>query len=133
METLRDTLLRMLRQHLDRQNKPSNKPNNLETSDMNEFCNSEAACQILGCSIRSLVRYRKEGKLLENIHYGRNPGGRIILYNVGLLNHLISCGGDVNDRAHQVAIERYLADRPENQPKKAGRKKSNSSGRLNES
>jgi hypothetical protein len=100
---------------------------------MNDFCNSEDACKILSCSLGSLYRYRSQGKLLEGIHYGRNPGGRKILYNIELLNHLVSCGGDVNDRAHQVAIERYLADRPENQPKKAGRKKSNSSGRLNES
>lgn len=125
MEILQDVLKRMLRQHLDRQNTPSNKPNNPETSDMTEFCNSEVACEILGCSIRSLLRYRAEGKLLENIHYGRNPGGRKILYNVGLLNHLVSVGGDVNDRSHQQAIEQYLASRPENQPKKAGRKKAN--------
>jgi hypothetical protein len=123
METLRDTLLRMLRQHLDRQNKPSNKPNNLETSDMNEFCNTETACQILGCSIATLFRYRQSGKLLENIHYARNPGGRIVLYNIELLNHLVSCGGDITDQSHQQAIAQWLADRPENQPQTRGRKR----------
>ncbi|MEG4293057.1 hypothetical protein Q5692_30885 [Microcoleus sp. C2C3] len=90
---------------------------------MNEFCNSEVACEILGCSIQSLLRYRSEGKLLEGIHYGRNPGGRKILYNVELLNHLVSVGGEVNDQAHQRAIEQYLAGRPENQHQKRGRKK----------
>jgi len=90
---------------------------------MNKFCDTETACKNLGCSIRSLLRYRKEGKLLEGIHYGSNPGRRIILYNIALLNHLVSCGGNVADRSHQRAIEQYLADRPENQPQKAGRKR----------
>ena len=90
---------------------------------MNEFCNSETACQILGCSIRSLLRYRSEGKLLENIHYARNPGGRIMMYNIELLNHLVSVGGDVTDRSHKAAIAQWLADRPENQPQKPGRKR----------
>ncbi|WP_445247615.1 hypothetical protein [Microcoleus sp. OTE_8_concoct_300] len=60
---------------------------------------------------------------MENIHYGRNPGGRIILYNVALLNHLVSVGGDVTDRSHQQAIAQWLADRPENQPQTRGRKR----------
>jgi hypothetical protein len=89
----------------------------------NEFCGTETACQILSCSIASLFRYRQNGKLLEGIHSGKNPGGRKILYNVALLNHLVSVGGEVNDRAHQQAITLYLASRPENQPKKAGRKR----------
>ena len=90
---------------------------------MNEFCNSEVACQILGCSVRSLLRYRAEGKLLENIHFGRNPGGRKLLYNVELLNHLVSVGGNISDRSHQQAIAQWLADRPENQPQTRGRKR----------
>lgn len=90
---------------------------------MNDFCDTKTACQILGCSASSLFRYRKEGKLLEGIHYGKNPGGRIVMYNIELLNHLVSVGGDVNDRSHQQAIAQWLADRPENQPKKAGRKR----------
>lgn len=90
---------------------------------MIEFCNTQIACQILGCSVRSLVRYRSEGKLLEGIHYGTNPGGRIIMYNIELLNHLVSCGGDITDRSHQTAITQWLATRPENQPQKPGRKR----------
>ena len=97
---------------------------------MIEFCKTEIACQILGCSISSLVRYRKEGKLLERIHYVRNPGGRIILYNIALLNHLVSCGGDVADRSHQQAIALYLAGRPENQPQKRGRKRAATAANL---
>jgi hypothetical protein len=97
----------------------------METFEMNknDFCNTETACQILGCSSRSLLRYRNEGKLLENIHYARNPGGRIVMYNIELLNHLVSCGGNVADRAHQRAIEQWLATRPENQPQTRGRKR----------
>jgi hypothetical protein len=129
METLQDILRRMVVQHLERQAQRENKPDNSETSDtrgtadMNDFCNTKAACKILDCSATSLYRYRKEGKLLEGIHYGGNPGGRKILYNVELLNHLVSCGGDVNDRSHQQAIAQYLASRPENQPQKRGRKR----------
>jgi hypothetical protein len=57
----------------------------METFEMNknDFCDTETACQILGCSSRSLVRYRSQGKLLENIHYARNPGGRIVMYQYG--------------------------------------------------
>lgn len=89
---------------------------------MQQFCGSEEACKILGCSLRSLLRYRTDGKLLEGIHYGKNPGGKIILYNIKLLNHLASCSGNVSDPGHQIAIAKYLADRPENQKKKPGRK-----------
>lgn len=89
----------------------------------NDFCTTQIACEILGCSARSLVRYRRKGKLLEGIHYGINPGGRIVMYNIELLNHLVSCGGDVTDPSHQVAINQYLASRPENQRQKPGRKR----------
>jgi hypothetical protein len=92
----------------------------------NDFCNSTTACQILSCSTSSLYRYRCEGKLLEGIHYGRSPGGRKILYNIGLLNHLVSVGGNAADQAHQQAIAQWLAVSPENQPQTRGRKRAKS-------
>jgi hypothetical protein len=86
-----------------------------------EFCDATVAGVILGCSDRTLLRYRQQNKLLFGIHWGRNPSGKV-LYNINLLNHLIVCGGNVNHLDHQRFIERYLSNRPENQPQKPGPK-----------
>ena len=88
---------------------------------MLNLCDAKTACQILQCSVRILIRYRKQNKLLEGIHWGRNPSGKV-LYNSVLLNQLISCNGDINHPDHQKFMERYLSDRPENQPLKPGTK-----------
>ena len=85
------------------------------------FCDSNTAAKILGCSDRTLFRYRQEGKLIEGIHWGRNPSGKV-LYNSVLLNQLIRCGGKVNHPDHQKFIQRYLESLPENQPMKRGKK-----------
>ena len=85
------------------------------------FCDSKTAKNILKCSDRTLNRYRQQGKLLFGIHWGRNPGGKV-LYNQSLLRHLVACGGDINHSDHQAFIQRYLAALPENQPSKPGRK-----------
>jgi hypothetical protein len=89
---------------------------------MLNFCDSKTACQILKCCARTLLRYRQQNKLFEGIHWGRNPSGKV-LYNSVLLNQLISCNGDINHPDHQKFMERYLSDRPENQPQKPGRKR----------
>lgn|SRR4028118_900160 len=88
---------------------------------MNNFCDAKTACQILKCSARTLIRYRQNNKLLEGIHWGRNPSGKV-LYNSVLLDQLISCNGDINHPDHQRFIERYLGEKPENQPQKPGAK-----------
>lgn len=82
------------------------------------FISANVACQILNCSERSLLRYRNQGKLLEGIHWGRNPSGKV-LYHQDLLLNLVSCGGDINHADHQKFIQRVLSDRPENQQKKS--------------
>lgn len=89
---------------------------------MNNFCDATAAKQILNCSDRTLLRYRQQDKLLEGIHWGRNPGGKV-LYNPELLSQLVTCGGNINHPDHQRFIEKVLCDRPENQPLKPGRKR----------
>jgi hypothetical protein len=86
------------------------------------FCNTKIAEQLLNVCDRTLLRYRKENKLLEGIHWGKNPSGQI-LYNQQLIEHLIMCGGDVNNPDHQKFIQRFVNDRPENQPLKPGRKR----------
>ena len=88
---------------------------------MNNFCDAKTACQILNCSDRTLLRYRQQNKLIEGIHWGRNPSGKI-LYNHVLLNQLITCNGDINHPDHQKFMERYLTDLPQNQNQKPGRK-----------
>ncbi|MDQ2096805.1 MAG: hypothetical protein QQW96_04060 [Tychonema bourrellyi B0820] len=85
------------------------------------FCDANEAGKILCCSDRTLLRYRQQNKLLEGIHWGRNPSGKV-LYNSVLLEQLVICNGDVTDPEHQRFIERYLSDRPENQNLKPGRK-----------
>lgn len=89
---------------------------------MSNFCDATAARKILNCSDRTLLRYRQQDKLLEGIHWGRNPGGKV-LYNSELLSQLVTCGGNINHPDHQRFIQRYLSDRPENQPLKPGRKR----------
>ena len=89
---------------------------------MSNFCDATAARKILNCSDRTLLRYRQQDKLLEGIHWGRNPGGKV-LYNSELLSQLVTCGGNINHPDHQRFIERHLGDRPENQPLKPGRKR----------
>ena len=89
---------------------------------MNNFCDAIEAGKILNCSDRTLIRYRQQSKLLEGIHWGRNPSGKV-LYNSDLLFSLINCGGDVTHPDHQKFIERIMCDRPENQPQKPGRKR----------
>lgn len=89
---------------------------------MNNFCDAIEAGKILCCSDRTLLRYRQQNKLLEGIHWGRNPSGKV-LYNQVLIEHLIICGGAVDHSDHQKFIERYLSSRPENQPIKPGRKR----------
>ena len=54
---------------------------------MLNFCDAKTACKILQCSDRTLLRYRQQNKLIEGIHWGRNPSGKI-LYNHVLLNQL---------------------------------------------
>jgi hypothetical protein len=85
------------------------------------FCDATTAQKILGCSARTLLRYRQQNKLLSGIHWGRNPSGKV-LYNQDLLNNLIVCGGDTNHPDHQKFIQKYLNSLPENQPQKRGRK-----------
>lgn len=85
------------------------------------FCDSKIAEKLLNVSERTLLRYRKQNKLLEGIHWGKNPSGKI-LYNQQLIEHLIICGGDLNNSEHQKFIQRYLSARLENQPLKRGRK-----------
>jgi len=85
------------------------------------FCDSKVAGKILNVSERTLLRYRKQNRLIEGIHWGKNPSGKI-LYNQQLIEHLIICGGDLNNPEHQKFIQRYLSARPENQPLKRGRK-----------
>lgn len=89
---------------------------------MNKFCDAIEAGKILCCSDRTLLRYRQQNKLLEGIHWGRNPSGKV-LYNQVLIEHLIICGGEVTHSDHQKFIEKYLSSRPENQPIKPGRKR----------
>jgi hypothetical protein len=88
---------------------------------MLNFCDANTACQILNCSDRTLLRYRQQNKLWEGIHWGRNPSGKV-LYNQELIEHLIFCGGAVEHSEHQKFIQKYLSDRPENQPFQPGRK-----------
>ena len=85
-------------------------------------CDAKTACEILCCSPRTLLRYRQQNKLLEGIHWGRNPSGKV-LYNSVLLVQLVGCGGDINHSDHQKFIERIMSSRPENQPLKPGRKR----------
>lgn len=86
------------------------------------FCDARAAKKILGCSDRTLIRYRQQGKLLAGIHWGRNPSGKV-LYNQTLLNNLVNCGGNINHPDHQKFIQQYLNSLPENQPRLPGRKR----------
>lgn len=89
---------------------------------MSNFCDAIEAGKILCCSDRTLLRYRQQNKLLEGIHWGRNPSGKV-LYNSILLNQLVACNGDINHPDHQRFMERYLSSQPENQPMKPGRKR----------
>lgn len=67
------------------------------------------------------MRYRQQKKLIEGIHWGRNPSGKI-LYNPILLNQLISCNGDINHPEHLSFIQRYQMELPQNQHLKPGSK-----------
>ncbi|MGB8690842.1 MAG: hypothetical protein WCD53_26430 [Microcoleus sp.] len=89
---------------------------------MSNFCDATQAGKILCCSDRTLLRYRQQNKLLEGIHWGRNPSGKV-LYNQVLIENLIICGGEVTHPDHQKFLNKYLSSRPENQPIKPGRKR----------
>jgi len=95
--------------------------------NVNNFCDAKTACKILNCSDRTLLRYRQQNRLIEGIHWGRNPSGKV-LYNSVLLDQLISCNGDISHPDHQRFMERYLSDRPENQPLKPGPKPGRKTG-----
>lgn len=90
---------------------------------LTEFCNTDQAMQILQCSRTTLNRYRKQGRLLAGIHWGKNPSGFVVYFRP-LLEHLVICGGDANSLDHQRFIQQWLENRPENQNRKRGRKAS---------
>jgi len=96
---------------------------------MDNFSDANTACKILKCCARTLIRYRQNNKLLEGIHWGRNPSGKV-LYNSVLLDQLIMCNGDINHPDNQKFMERYLSDRPENQPLKPGTKPGRKQGSM---
>ncbi len=85
------------------------------------FCDSKVAEKLLKVSERTLLRYRKQNRLIEGIHWGKNPSGKI-LYNQQMIEDLIICKGNLKNPEHQKFIQRCLSDRPENQPLKRGRK-----------
>jgi hypothetical protein len=60
------------------------------------FCDSKVAEKILNVSEQTLLRYRKQNRLIEGIHWGKNPSGEI-LYNQQLIEYLIIGGGDLNN------------------------------------
>ncbi|MCC3459764.1 MAG: hypothetical protein JGK33_08840 [Microcoleus sp. PH2017_11_PCY_U_A] len=88
---------------------------------MTNFCDSKTAEEILNCSKRTLIRYRQQQRLLEGIHWGRNPSGKVV-YNADLIKNLVMCGGSIEHPDHEKFIQQYLDSLPENQPRqKKGR------------
>ena len=90
--------------------------------NLNNFCDAKTACKILNCCDRTLLRYRQQKRLIEGIHWGRNPSGKV-LYNPILLNQLITCNGDINHPDHQKFIQSYQQKLPENPHQKPGPKR----------
>lgn len=89
---------------------------------MADFCDSQTAEQIMNCCKRTLIRYRQQQRLLQGIHWGRNPSGKVV-YNVDLIRNLVMCGGSIDHPEHQKFIQQYLESLPENQPRNQSRKK----------
>ncbi len=84
---------------------------------MNNFCDSQTAEQIMNCCKRTLIRYRQQQRLLEGIHWGRNPSGKVV-YNADLIRNLVMCGGSIDHPDHCKNIQQYLNYLPENRQNK---------------
>ena len=85
---------------------------------MTNFCDSQTAEQIMNCCKRTLMRYRQQQRLLEGIHWGRNPSGKVV-YNADLIRNLVMCGGNIDHPDHEKFIQMYLDSLPENQTRKS--------------
>ncbi|MBW4474466.1 MAG: hypothetical protein KME45_29430 [Stenomitos rutilans HA7619-LM2] len=71
-----------------------------------EFVDKWGASQLTGLSPETLKKYRLSGLLIEDIHWVR-INSKAIRYNARLLVDWLRNRG--NPRAHQQAIEHYLA------------------------
>lgn len=76
------------------------------------------AAEVLGCHWSTLGRYRRDGKLIEGIHFIK-VGGKF-RYIKELLDDLAKVGLNVNSRDHQRAIELYRRSMLGNQLKGRG-------------
>ena len=83
------------------------------------FVGKREAERISGLSHETLKKMRLNGDLRENIEWVRqNP--RCVLYNALLLSSFIQNRNQPDQ--HAIAVEKYLASLPHNQPKTRGRK-----------
>ncbi len=81
-----------------------------------KFVDKEEASEILSKSPRTLIRYRKQGILIEGIHCAKV--GNEWLYNKELIEDLISCGLNNSHPDHQRAIHYYQSQKLGNQLKR---------------
>lgn len=82
-----------------------------------QFCNKRSLAKATGLSSETFKKYRLSGKWLEGVHWQR-INSRCVLYNLTLVLDWIANSDD--PRAHQKAIEHYLASLTSNQPKARG-------------
>jgi len=79
------------------------------------FITKQQAAQIIKKHPATLSRYRKQGLLLEGIHFVRS--GNEYLYNQALLTDWVANGCETNTPDHQRAIALYLSQKLGNQTK----------------
>lgn len=86
---------------------------------MATFVKKREAERITGLSDETLKKYRFKGDLREGIEWVRQ-NSRCVLYNAPLLVSFIQNRNQPEQ--HAIAVEKYLASLPHNQPKTRGRK-----------
>jgi hypothetical protein len=79
------------------------------------FINKTEAGKLISKSPRTLIRYRKQGILIEGIHCAMV--GNEWLYHKELIEDLISCGMNPNHPDHQRAIAYYQSQKMGNKLK----------------
>jgi hypothetical protein len=75
-----------------------------------EFLTTIQACKLLKVSDRTLYSYRKR-YFVPQVHWYREDGGRTIWYSKRMLQALVLCEFDTNDRQYQALVEKYLKEK----------------------
>lgn len=86
------------------------------------------AANLMCCHPETLCRYRRQGKLIDGIHFVKV--GKQFLYIKELIDDLVKAGLNINSPDHQRAMELYQRSKLGNQLKGRGAAKKTTSRTL---